>query len=84
MKIRSVILDFDGVIYNSSNLKIASKKVIQVVKRHGYKIPEDIYEKLKDNWGRGGEKSVAACFGLDLEIAEKIYQEWEEFDTNHF
>lgn len=84
MPIRAVILDWDGTIYDSSNLKIAGKRIIQVVRRHGYKIPKYIYKKLKDNWGRGGGKSVATCFDLDLEIAEKIYREWEEFDADYF
>lgn len=84
MPIRAVILDWDGTVYDSSSLKIAGKRIIQVVEHHGYKIPNGIYKKLKDNWGRGGGKSVATCFNLDLEIAEKIYREWEEFDADHF
>ena len=84
MPIRAVILDFDGVIYASSTLGGAGKRIVEIIKNHGHKVPEDIYEKLKNNWGSGGTKMIETCFGLDSEVAKKIYREWEKIDKNKF
>ncbi|MBI2669848.1 MAG: HAD family hydrolase [Candidatus Yanofskybacteria bacterium] len=80
MPIRAVILDFDGVIYGSGTLQGAGKRVVEIVKTWGYKIPGDVYEKLKNNWGTDGIKMIEICFCLDSEVAKEIYLEWERID----
>jgi|SRR3989344_164911 len=77
MRIKAVILDFDGVIYNSSKLDSASKIIFQIIRNYGRKIPRDVYKKLKNNWGLNGPRFIEICFGLDPKIAKEIYREWE-------
>ena len=55
MRIRAVIFDFDGVINDSSSLKMGGRRFIQIVRRSGFKIPKGIYEILKSKWGLAGE-----------------------------
>lgn len=73
-------MDFDGTIYDSSSLNNAGRRIVEIVNKCGHKIPENIYVRLKDNWGTGGTKMIADSFGLDLEIAKEIYHEWWKID----
>lgn len=84
MPTRAVILDFDGVVYNSSGWKRNGKRVVQIVKRCGYKIPRNILKKFERNSGYDGIKMIRNSFDLDTEAAEKIYREWERVDEIKF
>jgi HAD superfamily hydrolase (TIGR01549 family) len=84
MRIRAVFFDFDGTIDDSSSLKMGGKRIVKIVRRNGYKIPRGIYEILKSKWGLDGKSLIGACFGLDSEMAERIYREWEKTDASKF
>lgn len=84
MKVRAGIFDFDGVINDSASQKMGGRRIVQIVKRGGCKIPESIYKKLKRNWGLDGKTLIETCFGLDSETAGRIYREWERVDTVDF
>lgn len=84
MPIRAVILDWDGTIYNSSNLNIAGGKIIRIVKSHGHKVPKDIYKILRKNWNLSSGELLKKCFGIELVAADKIYDEWETMEKTEF
>ncbi len=82
--IRAAIFDFDGVINDSSSQRRGGKRIVQIVKHSGHKIPKDIYKTMKNNWGLDGKRLIEVCFGLDSETAKKIYRKWEEKDMIEF
>lgn len=84
MPIRAVILDFDGVIYNSSSLETGGKRVIQIVERWDFNVPRNILKRFKDNLGLGSIKMLRNSFGLSTEVAGKVYREWERIDEIKF
>jgi|SRR3989344_4494285 len=83
MPVKAVILDWDGVIYGSANRE-AENVLINIVKQHNHKIPDNIYERLKNNWGNGGGKPIETSFGLDPKTAQELYHKWEDYDLTHF
>ena len=74
-KIKAVIFDMDGVIFDTEMvyLKVWSK----VFEKYGYKMTKDIYSSVLGT-GRGNVKKVfLSCFGNDLPI-DDMYIEKDE------
>ncbi len=82
MKIQAVILDFDGVI-NDSTIK-GLERIVQIARDAGHKIPDNIDQTLRKNWGIHGTKLIEICFGLDPVASQTLYRKWEKVDATQF
>lgn len=77
-----MILDFDGVTYDSTGPGL--DRIVGVVAAAGHKIPPDIRRRLAQMWGTNGTKLIETAFELDAQTSEKLYKEWERIDATEF
>lgn len=78
MLVKAVILDYDGVIVDSS--REGRKRLFKIMRGRGYEITAEIRQYTKIGWGTNAKKLLKTCFNLNPKTAESIEREWERLD----
>lgn len=79
--LKSMVWDLDGTLINSFLMGL--KNLEALMKTRGFSTTPEITERILGSWGKSGSEVISEGYGIDLDIAKKISDEWDApSDTN--
>jgi phosphoglycolate phosphatase-like HAD superfamily hydrolase len=78
MKIRGILLDFDGVLLDS--FREGLRRIHLVCTIHDVPFDRDTRAKLFARWGLPGIELLKQCVGVNDALAARMYIDWEKID----